>query len=76
MHLGLNQRLGLSRNKVAVPEGVAGTPPFWSTVAIICDEIDKLVLAFLFKILGIKSYKLKSCLLIATKLESAKKTVS
>lgn len=29
MHLGLNQRLGLSRNKVAVPEGVAGTPPFW-----------------------------------------------
>jgi hypothetical protein len=21
--------LGLSRNKVAVPEGVAGTPPFW-----------------------------------------------
>ena len=27
--LGLNQRLGLSRNKVAVPEGVAGTPPFW-----------------------------------------------
>ena len=28
--LGLNQRLGLSRNKVAVPEGVAGTPPFWS----------------------------------------------
>jgi hypothetical protein len=28
--LGLNQRLGLSRNKVAVPEGAAGTPPFWS----------------------------------------------
>ena len=25
----LNQRLGLSRNKVAVPEGAAGTPPFW-----------------------------------------------
>ena len=22
--------MGLSRNKVAVPEGVAGTPPFWS----------------------------------------------
>jgi len=21
--------LGLSRNKVAVPEGAAGTPPFW-----------------------------------------------
>ena len=33
MHLGLNQRLGLSRNKVAVPEGVAGTPPFWSPCA-------------------------------------------
>ena len=30
--LGLNQRLGLSRNKVAVPEGVAGTPPFWGMV--------------------------------------------
>ena len=26
--LGWNQRLGLSRNKVAVPEGAAGTPPF------------------------------------------------
>ena len=24
-----NRRLGLSRNKVAVPEGAAGTPPFW-----------------------------------------------
>jgi hypothetical protein len=34
MHLGLNQRLGLSRNKVAVPEGVAGTPPFWNSVAV------------------------------------------
>ena len=22
--------MGLSRNKVAVPEGAAGTPPFWS----------------------------------------------
>ena len=32
VRLGLNQRLGLSRNKVAVPEGVAGTPPFWSLV--------------------------------------------
>ncbi len=31
--LGLNQRLGLSRNKVAVPEGVAGTPPFWRSSA-------------------------------------------
>jgi hypothetical protein len=34
MHLGLNQRLGLSRNKVAVPEGVAGTPPFWIPILI------------------------------------------
>ena len=34
MHLGLNQRLGLSRNKVAVPEGVAGTPPFWIPIKI------------------------------------------
>lgn len=24
--------MGLSRNKVAVPEGAAGTPPFWSLV--------------------------------------------
>ncbi len=32
--LGLNQRLGLSRNKVAVPEGVAGTPPFWSVLFV------------------------------------------
>ena len=29
---GLNWRLGLSRNKVAVPEGAAGTPPFWRPV--------------------------------------------
>ena len=27
---GQGRRLGLSRNKVAVPEGAAGTPPFWS----------------------------------------------
>ena len=27
--LGRNWELGLSRNKVAVPEGAAGTPPFW-----------------------------------------------
>ncbi len=30
--LGCNRCLGLSRNKVAVPEGAAGTPPFWSTL--------------------------------------------
>ncbi len=29
-HLGRNTSLGISRNQVAVPEGVAGTPPFWS----------------------------------------------
>ena len=28
--------MGLSRNKVAVPEGVAGTPPFWS--ASLCTD--------------------------------------
>ena len=27
--LGQYRRLGLSRNKVAVPEGAAGIPPFW-----------------------------------------------
>ena len=26
--------MGLSRNKVAVPEGAAGTPPFWSDTVI------------------------------------------
>ena len=26
--------MGLSRNKVAVPEGAAGTPPFWSLLFI------------------------------------------
>ena len=26
--------MGLSRNKVAVPEGAAGTPPFWSALKI------------------------------------------
>ena len=25
--------MGLSRNKVAVPEGAAGTPPFWSFIS-------------------------------------------
>ena len=27
--------MGLSRNKVAVPEGAAGTPPFWSVRTIV-----------------------------------------
>ena len=26
--------MGLSRNKVAVPEGAAGTPPFWRDVGL------------------------------------------
>ena len=26
--------MGLSRNKVAVPEGAAGTPPFWRELQI------------------------------------------
>ena len=30
---GRDGRLGLSRNKVAVPEGAAGTPPFWRAPA-------------------------------------------
>ena len=29
--------MGLSRNKVAVPEGAAGTPPFWSGGSCSCD---------------------------------------
>ena len=45
MRLGLNQRLGLSRNKVAVPEGVAGTPPFWSLVPIFIGNATKVLSA-------------------------------
>ena len=37
--------MGLSRNKVAVPEGAAGTPPFWrgpiwlvSGTTVVCIE--------------------------------------
>ena len=29
--------MGLSRNKVAVPEGAAGTPPFWRGDSEVCD---------------------------------------
>ena len=29
--------MGLSRNKVAVPEGAAGTPPFWRGGSQSCD---------------------------------------
>ena len=38
--------MGLSRNKVAVPEGVAGTPPFWSTVAISVTRLTNWFLLF------------------------------
>ena len=32
--------IGLSRNKVAVPEGAAGTPPFWKlTQKGFCSEV-------------------------------------
>ena len=37
---------GLSRNKVAVPEGAAGTPPFWRGRKI--DKVFVLVLLVLF----------------------------
>ena len=37
--------MGLSRNKVAVPEGAAGTPPFWSLFKIV---IRMLYVVFLF----------------------------
>ena len=36
--------MGLSRNKVAVPEGAAGTPPFWSALhkRDVIDSVDEL----------------------------------
>ena len=34
---------------------MAGTPPFWSTVAILSDEVNKLVLAFFYKIFRVTS---------------------
>ena len=54
----------LSRNKVAVPEGVAGTPPFWSLILyqkklfilILCWYIFYFVHLFPF----FKNIKLKS----------------
>ena len=32
--------MGLSRNKVAVPEGAAGTPPFWRDVFFVVFVIE------------------------------------
>jgi hypothetical protein len=48
--------LGLSRNKVAVPEGAAGTPPFWSNPSYKGDNfVTKQVLAiFLVNLFLIK----------------------
>ena len=31
--------MGLSRNKVAVPEGAAGTPPFWSGTVLTVSAV-------------------------------------
>ena len=38
--------MGLSRNKVAVPEGAAGTPPFWShpSKGVYCDIEESLII--------------------------------
>ena len=36
----------VSRNKVAVPEGAAGTPPFWSRRRKKKDEIERLTSVF------------------------------
>ena len=33
--------MGLSRNKVAVPEGAAGTPPFWRRLKYASAEVFK-----------------------------------
>ena len=40
--LGRNRGLGLSRNKVAVPEGAAGTPPFWRYLSKRCTYNQKI----------------------------------
>ena len=39
--------MGLSRNKVAVPEGAAGTPPFWSVLLSL--KFIRLMYGYLFK---------------------------
>ena len=52
--------MGLSRNKVAVPEGVAGTPPFWSTTPTIAfgsykvQQFGTLVLRQSFLLYGLR----------------------
>ena len=42
--------MGLSRNKVAVPEGAAGTPPFWSDDSWIKDVVGAIKLKQYFKV--------------------------
>ena len=49
-------RLGLSRNKVAVPEGAAGTPPFWR-VRLLVDLFDKYLSIHVKKLTVIKKIK-------------------
>lgn len=49
-------RLGLSRNKVAVPEGAAGTPPFWRGCLLV-DLVDKYLSIHVKKLTVIKKIK-------------------
>ena len=48
--------MGLSRNKVAVPEGAAGTPPFWR-VRLLVDLVDKYLSIHVNKLTVIKKIK-------------------
>ena len=48
--------MGLSRNKVAVPEGAAGTPPFWR-VRLLVDLVDKYLSIHVNKLTVIKMKK-------------------
>ena len=48
--------MGLSRNKVAVPEGAAGTPPFWR-VRLLVDLVDKYLSIHVHKLTVIKKIK-------------------
>ena len=48
--------MGLSRNKVAVPEGAAGTPPFWRRCLLV-DLVDKYLSIHVNKLTVIKDIK-------------------
>ena len=48
--------IGLSRNKVAVPEGAAGTPPFWRGCLLV-DLVDKYLIIQVKKLTVIKEIK-------------------